>query len=118
VHDEPTPSDEAFLDEALLWLNDRLGKSVTVLIALHTGDTDVSVLEAAGELRHWTEGRAAVRAASRDDVAGMYDVGGDATLDLTHVRPLHIATWPDEDDHLVVRIDESTTLQVVVHDDY
>jgi hypothetical protein len=98
------------LADALLWLNDRLGTRVTALIAVERGDLEISILEAGGELRHWSEDRGADRAASRDDVAGLYDVGG-AALDLSDVRPLEVKALAD--DHLLIRLDETTTLQVV-----
>jgi hypothetical protein len=74
------------------------------------GDLELSILEAAGELRHWSEGRGADRASGREDVAGLYYVGG-ASLDLSDVRPLEVALWGD--DHLAIRLDERTTLHVV-----
>jgi hypothetical protein len=75
------------------------------------GDLEFGVFEVAGELRHWTEGRGAVGAANRDDVAGLYEVGDDASLDLSDVRPLEVSM--PLDDHLTVRLDENTTLNVV-----
>jgi hypothetical protein len=42
-------------DEALLWLNDRIGKTVHVSVVLQR-DYDVLVLEGDGPLQHWTEG--------------------------------------------------------------
>lgn len=75
------------LDDALLWLNDRLGKSVAVWIAIEQGDTELMVFEAAGELRHWSEERSTAHAAGREDIVGLYDVSG-ASFDLSGVRPL------------------------------
>jgi hypothetical protein len=59
-----TPSS---IEDALLWLNDRLGKSVAAWIAVEDGDSIFSVFDAEGELRHWSEGKAAVLAASREE---------------------------------------------------
>ena len=98
------------LDDALLWLNDRLGKSVTVWIAVEHGDTETSILEATGVLEHWSEGRAGARAVGREDIAGLYDVGG-ASFDLSDVQPLGVET--PLADHLVIRLDQNTTLQVL-----
>jgi hypothetical protein len=102
------------LDDALLWLNDRLGGNVAVEIVVYRGDMEVAVLRAQGELRHWSAAQGAGRAVSREDVAGLYDVGG-AALDLTDVRPLEVTTGPD--DQLTVRLDEHTTLVIVEQDD-
>ena len=106
------------LDDALLWLNDRIGKNVAAWVAVTHWDLDVGVLEAAGELRHWTQGRLATRALSvpRDDIAGLYEIGG-ASLDLSNVRPLKVSTWPDAPDHLIVQLDEHTTLEIVEQDE-
>jgi hypothetical protein len=83
-------------------------------IALEQGDQASAVFTAEGELRHWSEGRAAVRAASRDDVAGLYDVGDGASFDLTDVRPLEVTASADT---LTVRLDEHTTLHVDEQED-
>jgi hypothetical protein len=104
-------SDEPSRDEALLWLNDRLGKRVAIWIGINRGHLELDVFEVAGELRHWTEGQAAGRAANRDSVAGLYEVGDDASLDLSDVRPLEVSM--PLHDHLTVRLDENTTLNVV-----
>lgn len=101
------------LDDALLWLNDRLGKDVTVNVMVERGDVPFSVFDAGGELRHWTDGTAALEAPSRDHIQGIYDVGEGASFDLSNVQPLEVTTEPDES--LVIRLDEKTTLDVVEH---
>ena len=108
-----TPSS---IEGALLWLNDRLGKSVAAWIAVEEGDAIFTVFDAEGELRHWSEGKAAILAPSREEIAGLYDVGDGASFDLSGVRPLEVTTWPDED-HLIVRLDERTTLNVEQHEE-
>jgi hypothetical protein len=111
------------LDDALLWLNDRLGKSVAVSVLLARGDLDLQVLYAHGELHHWTEtnrpppehmGDVPIGDIARADNVGLYSVGaGAAVLDLTMVRPLEVSAWPSDPDHLTVRLDENTTLDLV-----
>jgi hypothetical protein len=104
---------------ALLWLNDRLGKRVTVWVGIERGDLELCVIETQGELRHWTESgqgqlteeRESGHGIGRDEVAGLYDIGGGVSLDLSDVRPLEVST--PLDDHLTIRHDENTTLQVV-----
>jgi hypothetical protein len=49
MHDEHTRED------VLLWLYDRLGKSVSVSIEVGPEDPRSPVLRTAGELRHWTQ---------------------------------------------------------------
>lgn len=40
-------------DQALLWLNDRLGQRMLIHVSVDCGDYSGSVLSAVGELRHW-----------------------------------------------------------------
>ncbi len=70
-------------DEALLWLNDRVGRSVHVSVTLESGGGG-SVLEGEGVLRHWSEvaGSDPALSVPRDDLAGWYAVG-DVRFDLT-----------------------------------
>jgi hypothetical protein len=107
------------LDDALLWLNDRLGRSVTIYVAVQQDDDNLSVFHTVGDLRHWTEGKRHIDAAAASTMAGLYDLGGGSWLDLTIVRPLEITTSRnrDEDECLTIRLDERTTLEVVEHAD-
>jgi hypothetical protein len=84
---------------------------------IEEGDLACTVFDAEGELRHWSEGKAAVLASSREEIAGLYDVGEGASFNLTDVRPLGVTTEPGESDHLIVRLDERTTLDVVEQED-
>jgi len=114
MHEQGTPSS---IEDALLWLNDRLGKSVAVWVEVDRGIVH-SVLSVEGELRHWSEGRSPDRVHGRDDVAGLYDIGdGGCSIDLSDLEPLGVWTVPDDVTHLVVRIDESTTLDIVEQED-
>ena len=98
--------DSLTIDDVLLWLNDRLGKSVHVEVQVERGDLSITVLEAEGVLEHWSE-----RASSHDlnvpheartrfvrqlrrvlsrqsvDLAGWYAIG-DAHFDLSELDHL------------------------------
>jgi hypothetical protein len=100
-----------------LWLNDRLGREVAVWIEVEQGDLGVGVLEADGELRHWSEEKEASRAAGREDIAGLYEIGGCADLNLSYLRPVEVTTMPSDPSHLIVRLDEWTTLEIVERDE-
>jgi hypothetical protein len=98
------------IDELLLWLNDRLGKSVHVAVELERGDLTVSILEAEGDLQHWSE-RADSRSLSvpRDDLTGRYAVG-DASFDLTNLGHLDAVLQGDE---LAIALSDDVTLSIV-----
>jgi hypothetical protein len=88
-------------DDALMWLNDRLGREVYVVLLASNGDQVETVLTIPGRLGHWTEdpvwGR--VRPGERaDDLAGDYRVDG-SRLDLTH---LHVFGFEEGGDELMV----------------
>jgi hypothetical protein len=109
------------LDDALLWLNDRLGKSVGVWIAREYPDFAVMVFAAAGELRHWTEDKpdtlewTGVLGPLLDELHGHYYIADSIELNLSAVQPLDVNTDP-EDGRLIVRLDECTTLNVIDHE--
>lgn len=100
-------------DELLLWLNDRLGKSVAVSVELERGDSGRSVFEAEGELSPWRQGPAAWRQAEapRYDLVGFYKVG-DSVLDLSDIHPPASVT----EDMAEVALDEYVVLRVVVQE--
>jgi hypothetical protein len=83
---------------------------------VHYGDLALPVFEAEGELHHWSEARASAlrHPGSRDELRGRYRVGDSASLDLSDARPIEVTVGPD--DHLRVRLDEQTTLEVVEHE--
>ena len=68
-------------DELLLWLNDRLGKSVRVSVVVERGGLDVSVLETDGNLRFWRQDIPSPVHLAREDLSGCYQIGI-ATLDV------------------------------------
>jgi hypothetical protein len=62
-------------DEALLWLNDRVGRDVSIYVEIDCGDYTANVLSCeGGELRHWRADKTAAVWAEhrRDDIAGLY----------------------------------------------
>jgi hypothetical protein len=75
-------------DEAMIWLNDRLGQPAAVYVELDRGDYDRSVLSAeSGMLQHWRADKpraVAWTAYTRDDIAGLYDIG-DVAVDLSDI---------------------------------
>jgi len=75
-------------DEALLWLNDRLGTIVGIVV--EKGDLGIAVMELRGRLRHWRELHDSGDDEPRDDVAGLYAVG-DSRIDLTDLD--HVRIW-------------------------
>ncbi len=98
-------------DDALLWLNDRLGKSVHVSVVLEKGDLPVTVLEAEGELHHWRESETASASAGlpREDLIGWYAVGG-ARFDLSDLEHLHVDVG---DDAIAIELAEDVALEIV-----
>lgn len=84
-------------DDALLWLTDRCGRSVSVEVRFDIGDYSTAVVTAEGTLRHWSDDalRRSLRALSvpRDDLVGWFTVGDDgASLNITQLsdRPFEI----------------------------
>jgi hypothetical protein len=79
--EESVEMDEAISrDQALLWLNDRLGRRMLIGLSVGCGEFSRSVVSAAGELRHWSATRssdlsAAAGAALREVFAEGYAVG-------------------------------------------
>lgn len=54
-HPNPPNPTEITRDQALLWLNDRLGQEVYVDVFLNLGDISPNVLTVLGTLRHWSD---------------------------------------------------------------
>ncbi len=100
-------------DEALLWLTNRLGKSVLVEVAVKRGDDQVLVLGSRGTLSHWSEHapRRQLSVESRDELAGYYAVGAEAHLDLSDLADADaVRTLEDE---LVIRLGDDVVLHIV-----
>lgn len=70
-------------DEALLWLNDRLGQTVVLDVSIHRGDHWIVALYGRGTLVGRPLG------GGRDSLVGWYSVGGtgfDVTDEPTRIR--------------------------------
>jgi hypothetical protein len=71
-------------EDALLWLNDRLGQQVGIVV---TAESGADVFEVRGELAYWRDvvpEAAALDPTGRlEDLAGLYHVGEAAALDLS-----------------------------------
>jgi hypothetical protein len=82
-------------DELLLWLNDRLGREIEVEIRVERGDLSVTLLQAMGELRHWSEAQVpavfgALMLGPREDLLGWYTIGEGAGLDVTNIGDVRV----------------------------
>jgi hypothetical protein len=100
-------------DEALLWLTNRIGKSVWVEVAVTRGDDQILVLGSRGTLSYWSEHapRTQPTVESRDELAGYYAVGAEAHLDLSDLADAEaVRTLEDE---LVIRLGDDVVLHIV-----
>lgn len=121
-------------DEALLWLNDRIGRPAAVYVDVVGPMSDYSVLAYEhGELKHWRADKppGVWLGGLRDDIAGLYYVG-DLAVDFTD---LHGDAWLDAPfppaaiesaieaglgkpgECLVVQLADDLTLRVMVYGD-
>lgn len=126
-------SDEAALthEATLLWLNDRLGKNVSVSLMIHRGDFSTDLLTAEGVLNHWREGEGEDSYWSvtpRDDISGLYMIGAenglvgaiaDTHLNLTRLGGLGVHTrnlpgYAKSTDELVIQIADDVELSIIV----
>ncbi len=96
-------------DEALLWLNDRLGEPVRVAVQIAHGDWKSELVAGEGNLAHWSENhRNSLRPLS-DELAGWYVVG-DTHFNLTRLCRSAIRLrgedeiWIDLGEHVSLRI--------------
>ncbi len=98
--------------DVMLWLNDRLGRSVNLSVVVERGDLDVTVVEGEGVLEHWMErGDARSLAIPRDDLAGWYRVGA-TRLDVTQLLDAKARSL-DDGDGLEVELGDGVTLCIV-----
>jgi hypothetical protein len=72
-------------DEALGWLNDRIGKSVTLALSVDRGGWSIRPFAFIGVLKHLGE--------PGDGLAGAYTVGDDAGLNLSEIREDAFSIW-------------------------
>jgi hypothetical protein len=101
-------------EDALLWLNDRLGEKVVVQIKT---DKNVSLLWTLGELRHWradADSQGYVPPQPRDATVGVYTVR-DAVLDLTDIayRAITVPNSGSRWETLTVELDGGMTLEII-----
>jgi hypothetical protein len=83
------------LDEALLWLNDRVGQQARVYLDVDVGEFTAVVLayEGDGRIEHRVGAEPALsRLGPRDDIAGLYRVG-DVGLDITNLAVSGITAY-------------------------
>jgi hypothetical protein len=116
-------------EEALLWMNDRLGKIVGVTVRADVVD-DASryMFSAIGELHHWREDLSATFGASSQRVVdslttpervermvGFYLVGH-ASLDLTRLERMHVFARDLDDWHsLLIELGDGVHMEIVDH---
>jgi hypothetical protein len=88
-------------DDALLWLNDRVGRSAAVYVEVEYEEGIADLLSCEGTLRHWrADSPVGAWLHPRDDLAGHYHLTSErgdvsAGLDLTNLRALVIRTHPE-----------------------
>jgi len=100
-------------DEALLWLNDRLGEPVRVAVEIARGDWNSEVVAGEGNLAHWSENhRNSLRPLS-PDLAGWYVVG-DTHFDLTHLDRSAIRLHGE--DETSIELGEDVSLRIILVD--
>lgn len=103
-------------DHALLHLLDRCGQDVEVTVEVEKGDTTAAPVSARGVLRQWRdEPRLRERWAGipRDDIDGLYDVGG-ASFDVTVFEGARLLADDDEPPYgLTFELADGVTLVVV-----
>jgi hypothetical protein len=106
-------------DEALLWLNDRLGKIVYVSVELDRGDVGTIALEGEGILEHWSEPiDPRTLPMPRDDLAGWYRAG-DTRVNLTELEQAKgdedelVILLAEDEDELVILLAEGVRLRII-----
>jgi hypothetical protein len=129
-------------DDALLWLNDRVGRPAAVYVTVEQpGGYSQGVLTCErGVLEHWTADKPVSwpghpAQMPRDDIAGAYYLASDGPvvrIDLTGIEGLLLRKhdWPEEmqqrseqaglgravDEELVLALGEDAEMQVLVYD--
>ena len=94
-------------DEALRWLNDRIGKSVYVGVEVDRGDDAAAVFEGEGVLEHSSvpvDRR--THAVQRDDPTAWYRVGG------TRVNLTELEHVKGDKDELVILLADGVRLRI------
>jgi hypothetical protein len=70
-------------NDALMWLNDRQGKNVKVVLSVDRGGWSIYPIELEGALKHTST--PGLTAEHGEELAGTYKVGYDGGLDLTEL---------------------------------
>jgi hypothetical protein len=99
------------LPDALATIDDRCGQTVLATLDVVLAEGPSRVLAAAGTLAHWHTARSAWAWSGepRRDVPGMYSIG-DATVDVTQLRPTSILERDGKDDGLTFDLDDQVIL--------
>jgi hypothetical protein len=127
-------------DDALLWLNDRVGRPAAVYVTVERGYPQSVLACERGVLEHWTADKPESwpghpAQTPRDDIAGVYYLASDSpvvSIDLTRVDGLLLRKhdWPEDmqeraeqaglgravDEELVLALGEDAEMQVLVYD--
>jgi len=114
---ERSPLTELTRTEALLWLNDRVGGTVSVTVQVQHGECRRRVLLIGdSELRHWSnrETDEYVAANLDEDRAGCYYLGRRTLIDLERFEAASY-TYRANALHLVIELDTNVTLQISGH---
>jgi len=129
------PNRQLTRSEALMWLNDRLGRPAAVYVDVYRDDYDRSVISAeTGTLQHWRADKphsAAWTGHPREDIAGLYDIG-DVAVDLTNLDCPMSLTPPEPPElvegaievglgkpgeALIIDLDENVVMRIFVYED-
>ena len=103
-------------EHALLALNDRSGQQVQVSVDVDLGHSIAPVMIAYGVLTHWharfSPGTAAWPTHPREDMVGLYEVGGVA-VDVTDLPSAHLLIVNSEERGIAFRLDDRVDLSIV-----
>ena len=109
-------------DEIMLWLNDRLGRPVTVTLYLERNGAAEDLFSAAGTLRHWStatedpsvvEWRAGIKGGLEELSAHYYvDEHGNTAIDLTRYDDVSGDLHRNLPDRLDISLADDLTLAV------
>jgi hypothetical protein len=106
-------------DEALVWLNERVGRSVYVSVDVEHGELSTCVIWGEGELSYWSSDPesepAALRGWEAGERMGLYAVGA-VRLDPTGFASVRI-TRGDDDDEIEFQVAPTVTLCIAEQTD-
>ena len=103
-------------EHALLALNDRFGQQVQVSVDVDLGHSIAPVMMVYGVLTHWharfSPGTAAWPTHPREDMVGLYEVGGVA-VDVTDIPSAHLLIVNGEERGLAFQLKDGVELTIV-----